>query len=121
MSQKTSDEWKNLVEQQVTSGLSLIVEQQMALSPLTGSIFVFCNKDKDKSTKEKYQRRQEVAKSLLDKFNQWLIEADVPPKGALGKAIGYWLLVIVRINGVNSTDIGKMAILILIITELNER
>jgi transposase len=44
---------------------------------------------KDKSAKEKYQRRQEVAKPLLDKFNQWLIEADVPPKSALGKAIGY--------------------------------
>jgi transposase len=26
---------------------------------------------------------------LLDKFNQWLVEADVPPKSALGKAIGY--------------------------------
>ena len=44
---------------------------------------------KDKSAKEKYQRRQEVAKPLLDKFNQWLIQADVPPKSALGKAIGY--------------------------------
>lgn len=30
------------------NGLSLIVEQQMALSPLTGSVFVFCNKGKDK-------------------------------------------------------------------------
>jgi transposase len=44
---------------------------------------------KDKLAKEKYQRRQEVAKPLLDKFNKWLIEADVPPKSALGKAIGY--------------------------------
>jgi len=44
---------------------------------------------KDKSAKEKYQRRQEVAKPLLDKFNQWLTKADVPPKSALGKAIGY--------------------------------
>jgi len=26
------------------NGLSLIVEQQMVLSPLTGSVFVFCNK-----------------------------------------------------------------------------
>jgi transposase len=30
------------------NGLSLIVEQQMVLSPLTGSVFVFCNKGKDK-------------------------------------------------------------------------
>jgi len=30
------------------NGLSLIVEQQMALSPLTGSVFVFCNKGRDK-------------------------------------------------------------------------
>jgi transposase len=30
------------------NGLSLIVEQQMMLSPLTGSVFVFCNKGRDK-------------------------------------------------------------------------
>ena len=30
------------------NGLSLIVEQQMQLSPLTGSVFVFCNKGRDK-------------------------------------------------------------------------
>jgi transposase len=30
------------------NGLSLIVEQQMVLSPLSGSVFVFCNKGKDK-------------------------------------------------------------------------
>ena len=30
------------------NGLSLIVEQQMILSPLTGSVFVFCNKGRDK-------------------------------------------------------------------------
>jgi len=30
------------------NGLSLIVEQQMVLSPLTGSVFVFCNKGRDK-------------------------------------------------------------------------
>ena len=30
------------------NGLSVIVEQQMALSPLTGSVFVFCNKGRDK-------------------------------------------------------------------------
>jgi len=44
---------------------------------------------KDKSVKEKYERRQIVAKPLLDKFSQWLIQANVPPKSALGKAIGY--------------------------------
>ena len=30
------------------NGLSVIVEQQMQLSPLTGSVFVFCNKSRDK-------------------------------------------------------------------------
>ena len=30
------------------NGLSVIVEQQMQLSPLTGSVFVFCNKGRDK-------------------------------------------------------------------------
>ena len=30
------------------NGLSTIVEQQMQLSPLTGSVFVFCNKGRDK-------------------------------------------------------------------------
>lgn len=30
------------------NGLSAIVEQQMQLSPLTGSVFVFCNKSRDK-------------------------------------------------------------------------
>ena len=30
------------------NGLSLIVEQQMQLSPLNGSVYVFCNKNKDK-------------------------------------------------------------------------
>ena len=30
------------------NGLSLIVEQQMELSPFTGSVFVFCNKGRDK-------------------------------------------------------------------------
>jgi transposase len=30
------------------NGLSLIVEQQMQVSPLTGSVFVFCNKGRDK-------------------------------------------------------------------------
>jgi transposase len=30
------------------NGLSLIVEQQMLLSPLNGSVYVFCNKCRDK-------------------------------------------------------------------------
>jgi transposase len=30
------------------NGLSLIVEQRMLLSPLNGSVFVFCNKGRDK-------------------------------------------------------------------------
>lgn len=30
------------------NGLSLIVEQKMQVSPLTGSVFVFCNKGRDK-------------------------------------------------------------------------
>ncbi len=30
------------------NGLALIVEQQMQLSPLNGSVYVFCNKNKDK-------------------------------------------------------------------------
>jgi len=44
---------------------------------------------KGKSIQEKYERRQEVAKPLLDKFSQWLTQTNVPPKSALGKAIGY--------------------------------
>ncbi len=30
------------------NGLVMIVEQQMQVSPLTGSVFVFCNKGRDK-------------------------------------------------------------------------
>jgi len=30
------------------NGLSVIVEQQLQLSPFTGSVFVFCNKGRDK-------------------------------------------------------------------------
>jgi hypothetical protein len=30
-----------------------------------------------------------VAKPLLDKFSRWLTQANVPPKSALGKAVGY--------------------------------
>ncbi|MDX8381738.1 MAG: IS66 family insertion sequence element accessory protein TnpB [Ghiorsea sp.] len=30
------------------NGLSVIVEQQMQLSPLNGSVYVFCNKGRDK-------------------------------------------------------------------------
>jgi transposase len=30
------------------NGLSVIVEQQMQLSPFTGSVYVFCNKGRDK-------------------------------------------------------------------------
>lgn len=44
---------------------------------------------KDKSAQEKYEQRQTVAKPLLDKFSQWLIQANAPPKSALGKAVGY--------------------------------
>jgi len=44
---------------------------------------------KDKSAVEKYQGRQEKAKPLLDQFYQWLNNANVPPKTALGKAIQY--------------------------------
>ncbi len=44
---------------------------------------------KDKSAQEKYEQRQTVAKPLLDKFRQWLTQANVPPKSALGKAVGY--------------------------------
>lgn len=44
---------------------------------------------KDKTTGEKYQGRQEMAKPLLAQFYQWLEKANVPPKTALGKAIQY--------------------------------
>ena len=44
---------------------------------------------KDKSAQEKVKQRQTVAKPLLDKLGQWLAQANVPPKSALGKAIGY--------------------------------
>ena len=44
---------------------------------------------KGKSVQEKYEQRQAVAKPLLDKFSQWLTQTNVPPKSALGKAVGY--------------------------------
>ena len=44
---------------------------------------------KGKSVQEKYQRRQEKAKPLLEQFNQWLAKANVVTKSALGKAISY--------------------------------
>jgi transposase len=42
---------------------------------------------------ERYQQRQARAKPLLDAFKQWLDKSvnQVPPKSALGKAIGYSL------------------------------
>ena len=41
--------YRNFVDfRKSINGLSLIVEQQMQLSPLTGSVFVFCNKGRDK-------------------------------------------------------------------------
>lgn len=44
---------------------------------------------KDKNVAQKYQIRQEKAKTLLGQFYQWLEKANVPPKTALGKAIQY--------------------------------
>lgn len=44
---------------------------------------------KDKAAQEKYLRRQKEAKPLLEKFEQWLINQNIPPKSALGKATGY--------------------------------
>lgn len=41
--------YRNFVDfRKSINGLSLIVEQQMQLSPLTGSVFVFCSKGRDK-------------------------------------------------------------------------
>ena len=44
---------------------------------------------KDKAAQEKHLRRQKEAKPLLEKFEQWLINPNIPPKSALGKATGY--------------------------------
>ena len=44
---------------------------------------------KNKTEQEKYQGRQEKAKPLLEKFEQWLNKANVVPKTALGQALGY--------------------------------
>lgn len=44
---------------------------------------------KDKAAQEKHLRRQKEAKPLLEKFEQWLINQNIPPKSALGKATGY--------------------------------
>ena len=44
---------------------------------------------KDKSAQEKHQARQEKAKPVLEKFYQWLAQANVVKKSALGKAISY--------------------------------
>ncbi len=44
---------------------------------------------KDKTPEEKYKGRQEKASPLLSQFYQWLEQANVPPKTALGKAIQY--------------------------------
>jgi hypothetical protein len=45
------------------------------------------------SDTELYRIRQEEAMPLLDEFRLWLIELEkaTPPKGLLGKAIGYTL------------------------------
>jgi transposase len=41
--------YRNFVDfRKSINGLVLIVEQQMQVSPLTGSVFVFCNKGRDK-------------------------------------------------------------------------
>ena len=45
------------------------------------------------STEEVYRMRQEQAKPILEDFKKWLVQqaALTPPKGLLGKAIGYAL------------------------------
>ncbi len=41
--------YRNFVDSRKSiNGLIIIVEQQMQVSPLTGSVFVFCNKGRDK-------------------------------------------------------------------------
>ncbi|ARD42982.1 IS66 family insertion sequence element accessory protein TnpB [Colwellia sp. PAMC 21821] len=41
--------YRNVVDfRKSINGLVMIVEQQMQVSPLTGSVFVFCNKGRDK-------------------------------------------------------------------------
>lgn len=62
---------------------------------------------KDKTSEEKHQGRQEKAKPLLAQFYQWLEKANEPPKTALDKAFNT-----VKISGINSLDILRMATLI---------
>lgn len=51
------------------NGLSLIVEQQMGLSPLTGSVFVFCNKGRDKLNDTSLNLTEQQLHWLFDGFD----------------------------------------------------
>jgi transposase len=51
------------------------------------------NADKELSFSERVAKRIEISKPVLEQFFQWLpqISAKTPPKGLLGKAVGYTL------------------------------
>ncbi|WP_435277235.1 IS66 family insertion sequence element accessory protein TnpB [Psychrobium sp. nBUS_13] len=58
------------------NGLSVIIEQQMQLSPLTGSGYVLCNKGRDKH--KKLGRKRPSFRASLADLNAFLFDLIQP-------------------------------------------
>jgi len=54
-------------------------------------LYALERKIKDEPPDKRYQARQQHAKAIIDKLQQWLDKSSlyVPPKTAMGKALGY--------------------------------
>lgn len=76
------------------NGLSLIVEQQMSLSPFSGALFVFCNRKKDK-LKVLYWDNSGFClwyKRLEEEKFKWPKKSDVSASLTLTQEQWHWLL-----------------------------
>ena len=113
------------------NGLSILVQETMELDPFSGSVYVFCNrqrsivkalywdrngfclwqkrqgKERELKGTELLQFRREHAVALLEEFRNWLQSrvGATPPKGLLGAAMNYtlkqWKRLVVYVNDPN--------------------
>ena len=86
------------------NGLSLIVEQQMSLSPFSDALFVFCNRKKDK-LKVLYWDNTGFClwyKRLEEEKFKWPKHADVRASLTLTQTQWHWLLAGVDISKMQS-------------------
>ena len=81
---------RKLVEAQKAQGKKKTGRADMALSFIQ-RLYRVEQLIKDKSKDERYEIRQQQAKPIIDKLQQWLIKnlAQVPPKSATGKALSW--------------------------------